>query len=44
METLERGRRLDLAAMVAALSAEVDAFAGVAEPDDDQTVLGVEIR
>lgn len=39
-----RNAGLDLPAMLAELDRELDAFACTEEPDDDQTVLAVEIR
>jgi PAS domain S-box-containing protein len=44
METFSRSSRLDLPAMVDALSTELDAFAAGEEPDDDQTVLAIELN
>jgi sigma-B regulation protein RsbU (phosphoserine phosphatase) len=44
METFSRASRLDLPAMVDALSTDLDAFAAGEEPDDDQTVLAIELR
>jgi PAS domain S-box-containing protein len=43
MESLQRGSRLGLAPMVEALQRDLDAFASGHEPDDDQTVLAVEV-
>ncbi len=44
METLQRHSRLDLEPMVEALQHALDAFADGEEPDDDQTVLAIELR
>ena len=44
MDTFSRASRLDLASMVNALNVDLDAFAGGEEPDDDQTVLAVELN
>jgi len=43
MNSFARNSGLDMAAMLAELDRELDAFACTAEPDDDQTVLGLEI-
>jgi PAS domain S-box-containing protein len=43
METFSRASRLDLPAMIDALSLDLDAFAAGEEPDDDQTVLAIEL-
>ena len=42
--SLARNSGLDMPAMLAELDRELDAFACTEEPDDDQTVLAVEIR
>jgi len=44
MASFARNSGLDMPAMLAELDRELDAFACTQEPDDDQTVLGVEIR
>jgi sigma-B regulation protein RsbU (phosphoserine phosphatase) len=44
MEVLGRSSRLDLATMLNALNHELDAFAGSAEPEDDQTMLAIEVH
>ena len=43
-DSLARNSAQDLPAMVAELDRELDAFACTTEPDDDQTVLAVEIN
>jgi len=43
-DSLARHSGLDMPAMLAELDRELDAFACTQEPDDDQTVLAVEIR
>ena len=43
-DSLARNSGLDMPAMLAELNRELDAFACTKEPDDDQTVLAVEIR
>ena len=42
--SLARNSGLDMPAMLAELNRELDAFACTEEPDDDQTVLAVEIK
>jgi PAS domain S-box-containing protein len=44
MNSFARNSGLDMPAMLAELNRELDAFACTEEPDDDQTVLAVEIR
>ena len=44
MSSFARNSGLDLQAMLTELDRELDAFACTTEPDDDQTVLAVEIR
>ena len=43
METLRRSSRLNLSSMIDALQRDLDAFAAGEEPDDDQTVLAIEL-
>ena len=42
-DSLARNSGLDMPAMLADLNRELDAFACTLEPDDDQTVLAVEV-
>ena len=44
METLQRASGLNVASMVEALQRDLDAFAEGQEPDDDQTVLAMEVN
>ena len=41
---VRRSSGLGLAQMIEVLQAELDAFAAGEEPDDDQTVLAIEVR
>jgi sigma-B regulation protein RsbU (phosphoserine phosphatase) len=43
MDSLARNTARDMPAMLGELNTELDAFACTEEPDDDQTVLAVEI-